>query len=85
MSQTRSIELVRPDPEQEWVLASGSNTLRESVKLWDIKGDNLENSLEGNWYDDVYSVAFSPDAKLIAFGASPRVIGIWNDQLGASK
>ena len=58
-----------------WPRGSGDRT----VKLWDVQARTLLHTLEGhaNW---VWSVAFSPDGRLLATGSEDRTVKLWDVQ-----
>src|SRR5262249_26264301 len=63
-----------------------SASLDKSLKLYDAASGNLvrefkafkEKDFEKGHHDGVFSVAISPDAKLLASGSSDRSIKLWN-------
>ncbi|KAF6253035.1 WD40 repeat-like protein [Scenedesmus sp. NREL 46B-D3] len=69
-----------PNPNQQLLLATAS--FDATVKLWDVEGHGLLHSLEAHT-EPVYSVAFSPDGKLMASGSFDNMLHIWNVADGA--
>uniref|UniRef100_A0A383WGZ9 LisH domain-containing protein n=1 Tax=Tetradesmus obliquus TaxID=3088 RepID=A0A383WGZ9_TETOB len=63
------------NPSQQLLLATAS--FDATVKLWDVEGQGLLHSLEAHT-EPVYSVAFSPDGKLMASGSFDNMLHIWN-------
>jgi len=72
------------------LLASASQD--KSLKVWQVKSGRLLQDLrgheKGSWYyyggtGEVYSVAFSPDGKLLASGSSDLTIKFWEVSTGS--
>ena len=61
-------------------LASASRT---QIKLWDIETRAEIMTLKGHT-DTIDSVAFSPDGKLLASGASDKTVKLWNIETGGN-
>ena len=57
------------------MLASGSSD--KTVKLWDVASGRELRTLSGHT-DDVISVAFSPDGKVLASGSRDNTIKLWD-------
>jgi WD40 repeat protein len=86
---TGSVRSVAFSPDGR-LLASGSCGQRDSrdfciqgeIKLWDVASGREVRSLTGhtNW---VYSVAFSPDGRLLASGSADETIKLWEVASGS--
>lgn len=65
------------------VLASSGDINDKTVKLWFLT-ENQNITLKGHsdWFGGVYSIAFSPDGKLIASGSKDKTIKIWEVYTG---
>ncbi|PSB13648.1 hypothetical protein C7B76_19095 [filamentous cyanobacterium CCP2] len=61
------------------IVASGSYD--QTIRLWDAETGDCLNSLEGhaNW---VWSVALSPDGKLLASGSGDHTLRLWDTATG---
>mgnify|MGYP005840425829 CR=1 FL=1 len=67
------------NPKLEYLLASGSYD--RTVRLWDVNAGECLKILEEH-SDQVWSVAFSPDGRVLASGSSDRIIKLWDVSSG---
>jgi WD40 repeat protein len=56
-------------------LASGSYD--KTVKLWSVESQKEVTTLQ-SYSSYVYSVAFSPDGKYLAFGGEDKTVKLWS-------
>jgi WD40 repeat protein len=65
------------------VLASSGDINDKTVKLWFLS-ENRSITLKGHsdWFGGIYTIAFSPDSKLIASGSKDKTIKIWQVNTG---
>ena len=61
-------------------MASGS--VDKTLKIWNLESGAQIKELKGH-SNDVISVAFSPDGKILASGSGDNTIKIWNLESGA--
>ena len=59
------------------MLASGSHD--STIKLWDVKTSRERMTLRGH-AGRVYSVAFSPDGRLLASSSSDGTVRLWDPE-----
>jgi len=64
------------------VLASGGGGDDGNVRLWDVQTGRLLRTLRGDT-GLVYSVAFSPDGRVLASGSNDRTVRLWDAATGA--
>jgi WD40 repeat protein len=60
---------------------SGGNCIQGEIKLWDVASGREVRTLSGHT-DYVWSVAFSPDGRLLASGSDDRTIKLWEVATG---
>jgi WD40 repeat protein len=60
-------------------LATGSKD--KTIKFWNVANGKEMCTLWGHT-DDVWSVAFSPDSKLLASGSADKTVKLWNVTTG---
>ncbi len=66
-------------PDSEWII---STSIDNTVKFWNIEDGHLEHTISGgNNNDWLWSIAISPDAKLLAAGGASRAVKLWQLQL----
>ncbi|KAJ5614576.1 hypothetical protein N7528_008230 [Penicillium herquei] len=63
------------------LLASGSDSLVKTVRIWNTQTGNCEAVLEGHG-DSIRSVAFSHDSQKMASASEDKTIRIWNTRTG---
>lgn len=65
------------------ILASSGDINDKTVKLWFLNEDRT-TTLKGHsdWFGGIYSIAFSPDNKLIASGSKDKTIKLWQVATG---
>jgi WD40 repeat protein len=58
-----------------------ASSIDSTVRLWDVQSGQCLNTFQGDtkW---VYSVAFSPDGKMLASSGSAHTVSIWDVQSG---
>jgi WD40 repeat protein len=62
--------------------ATAAALLQGEIKLWDVATGSLVRTLTGHT-DSVYSVAFSPDGRLLASGSRDNTIKLWDVASGS--
>ncbi|MFN7140642.1 MAG: c-type cytochrome domain-containing protein [Limisphaerales bacterium] len=62
--------------------ASGENAIAGEVKQWDVTLNAFVRTYEGH-RDILYSVAISPEGKILATGSYDQNIILWNTETGA--
>jgi len=67
----------RPDGEPQLASAEDDG----SVYIWDVSGE-LIYELAAEGVDDAYSIAYSPDGRLLAAGYDDGLLRIWNANTG---
>ncbi|MEH2178473.1 metallophosphoesterase [Nostoc sp.] len=63
----------------EHLLISGADD--HAIKVWDVKTGKCQKTIQG-YTNRIWSVAFSPDAKLLVSGSEDNKIRLWNIQEG---
>jgi len=64
------------------ILASGS--LDKTIKLWDAKTGQLQQTLEGH-EGEILALSYSPDGNVLASGSSDSTIKFWDAKSGQLK
>ncbi len=75
-----AIRAIAASPDGQF-LASGGGSANPTIKLWSIQDDRCYCNLFGHT-NEVWSVAFSADGRLLASGSNDRTIRIWQTQTG---
>ena len=61
--------------------AGGLPQIGGEIKIWDVQSHQLLHTMQGH-KDCIYSVAWSPDGKLIASGSYDRLVKLWDAATG---
>ncbi len=69
---------VSPDGKS---LAGGGGSADPTIKLWSVQDGRCDCNLSGHT-NEVWSVAFSGDGRMLASGSTDRTIRIWSTQTG---
>ena len=69
-------ELVLAVAWHRWLTSFSSASFDSTVRLWDVERGVCQNTLVKH-SEPVYSVAFSPDGRLLATGSFDKAIHIW--------
>ncbi|MGI2904851.1 NB-ARC domain-containing protein [Tolypothrix sp. VBCCA 56010] len=75
-NQLRSVAFC-PNPEN--LLISGADD--HAIKVWDINTGKCQKTIQG-YTNRIWSVAFSPNAKMLVSGSEDNKIRLWNIQEG---
>ena len=69
-------------PDGSLLAAAGGMPARYGeIKIWELEKSQLLRTLEGH-SDCIYSVAFSPDGRLLATSSYDRLVKIWDFEQG---
>jgi WD40 repeat protein len=77
---TDAIRAIAISPDGRF-LAGGGGSADPTIKLWSVQDGRCYCNLSGH-INEVWSVAFSADGRMLASGSTDRTIRIWSTQTG---
>jgi WD40 repeat protein len=77
---TEAIRAIAVSPDGRF-LAGGGGSVDPTIKLWSVQDGRCYCNLSGHT-NEVWSVAFSTNGRMLASGSTDRTIRIWNTQTG---
>jgi WD40 repeat protein len=77
---TDAIRAVAVSPDGQ-TIAGGGGSVDPTIKLWSVRDGQCHNNLSGHT-NEIWSVAFSTDGRILASASTDHTVRIWNTQTG---
>jgi len=71
-----SLNDIAVSPDGKWLAAAVFRYQDNQVRVWNLDDGKEKWKLKGHKYD-IFSLAFSPDSKLLASGSKDRTVRLW--------